>query len=425
MERTTSIASKITFVRFSKEDKLSKIEYFDRFIAPKGFKFAGVESGIKSKGKDLGLIFSDVPCKSAAVYTSNVFAAAPIQVSKEHQHATLPQAIIVNSGNANAATGKQGLKDAYKMAEITAKDLGLEASAVLVSSTGIIGKPLPIKKIEKGIIKAKKNLSHNAGDDVAEAILTTDKVTKVATVQFKADNQLITLSGMAKGSGMINPDMLPQATMLAFIVTDIRTRRKYIKKVLTDAVNKTFNAITVDGDTSTNDMVVILANGAEDNHKVDEKSPDAATFEKALNMLCASLAEKIVKDGEGATKFVTVEVGGAKNEDEAKKCAKSIANSLLVKTALYGQDPNWGRILAVVGYSGVDVNPAKISISYNGILIVKNGGPVKFDTRKLKTAAKKKEILLKVSLGVGKSTFKVLTNDLSEEYIKINAEYST
>lgn len=404
---------------------MSKIEYFDRFIPPKGFKFAGVASGIKTKGKDLGLIFSEVPCKSAAVYTSNAFAAAPIQVSKEHQHAKMAHAIIVNSGNANAATGKQGLKDAYKMADITAKDLGLDSKEVLVASTGIIGKSLPMGKIDVGIIKAVKELSHNAGDDVAEAIMTTDKVKKVATVQFKADNQLITLSGMAKGSGMINPSMLPQATMLSFLVTDLRTRRKYLKKVLSEVVDKTFNAITVDGDTSTNDMVVVLANGTENNRKVDEKSPDAPVFEKALHMLCESLAGKIIDDGEGATKFVTIEVGGAKSEEEAKKCAKSIANSLLVKTALHGEDPNWGRILAVVGYSGVTVKPEKLNISYTGIPVIKNGSPVKTEGRKLKAAAKKKEITLKIGLGAGKGTFKVLTTDLSEEYIKINAEYTT
>lgn len=404
---------------------MAKIEYFDRFIPPKGFKFAGIPSGIKAKGKDLGLIFSDVPCKSAAVYTTNAFAAAPILVSKEHQHKKMPQAVVVNSGNANAATGKQGLKDAYKMAEITAKDLGLKTEEVLVASTGVIGKPLPIKKIELGILNASKALSHNAGDDIAQAILTTDTVIKTATVQFKADNQLITLTGMAKGSGMINPDMKPQATMLAFLVTDIRTRRKYLKKVLSDVVEKTFNAITVDGDTSTNDMVVIMANGTENNRKVDEKSTDAPVFEKALLMLCTALAEKIVKDGEGATKFVTIEVAGAKNEEQGKKCAKSIADSLLVKTALFGEDPNWGRVLAVTGYSGVDLNPAKTNISFNGVPVVRNGSAIKADGRKLKAAAKKQEITLKVSLGVGKSSFKVLTADLSHDYVKINAEYTT
>lgn len=404
---------------------MSKIEFIDRFIPPKGFKFAGVTSGIKSKGKDLGLIFSEVPCKSAAVYTSNAFAAAPIEVSKEHQHAAMPQALVVNSGNANAATGKQGLKDAYKMAEITAKDLGLDPKSVLVASTGVIGKQLPMKKVDNGILSAVKELSHNAGQDTAQAIMTTDRTMKVATIQFTADNQLITLTGMAKGSGMINPDMKPQATMLSFILTDMRTRRKYIKKVLAEVIDSTFNSITVDGDTSTNDMVVILANGTENNRKVDEKSPDAKTFEKGLHMLCQSLARKIVEDGEGATKVVSVKVSGAKTESEAKKCAKSIADSLLVKTALHGEDPNWGRVLAVVGYSGVSIKTEKVSINYNGVAVIKNGSPVKIDSRKLKTQAKKKEIVLKVGLGAGKAKSAVLTTDLSEEYVKLNAEYHT
>ncbi|RJQ33000.1 MAG: bifunctional glutamate N-acetyltransferase/amino-acid acetyltransferase ArgJ [Actinobacteria bacterium] len=413
------------------------MEYFDRFIPPKGFKFAGVESGIKSKGKDLGLIYSEMPAKSAAVYTTNKMAAAPIKVSIEHQMASMPQAIIVNSGNANSATGKKGLADAYKMASVTAKKLGIEEKSVMVASTGIIGEKLPIAKIEPAINEAVHSLGVNKGYEVAEAIMTTDTVPKEASVQFEIDNQLITVSGIAKGSGMIAPDMhvpqeMPtavpagrQATMLAFIVTDLRANRKLLRKVIERAANLTFNSITVDGDTSTNDMCVLLANGTAGNHKVSIDDKNEELVYKAVLKVCSALAKKIVKDAEGATKFITVKVKGAQTEEDAKAIAKSIANSLLIKTAFFGQDANWGRIVAAIGYSGVDIDPLKLGLSLGEIELVKNGLPVKFASKELKEYMKRDELKMTIDLKLKKAETTVWTADLSYDYVKINAEYHT
>jgi len=402
------------------------MEVFNRFIAPKGFKFAAVHAGIKISGKDLALIFSEQPCKSAAFYTANKFAAAPIQVSKEHQTAMMPEAIVVNSGNANAATGKKGLDDAYKMADIAAQKLGINEKAVLVSSTGLIGEALPMKKIEDGIKKAAKELSFTKGSEVAQAILTTDTVTKQVSTQFEIDGKLITLSGVAKGSGMIAPKMaLHQATMLAFIFTDLRVSRKALYQIMQDVNERTFNSITIDGDTSTNDMVVLMANSLAGNHKISLGDKNLAKVAVAIETVFSSLARQIVKDGEGASKLLEITVKGAKDYADAKKVASSIANSNLVKTAFYGEDANWGRILAAAGRSEVDFEPQKVRLSFDGLELVKNGIGVKVDKRKLKPIMHKYNIKVELDLRQGKAKATYLTTDLTGDYIKINAEYRT
>lgn len=402
------------------------MEVFNRFIAPKGFKFAGVSAGIKKAGKDLAIIFSEQPCRSAALYTTNVMTAAPVAVSKEHQQAMMPQAIVVNSGNANAATGKKGLQDAYKTARLSGAGLGIDEKSVLVASTGLIGQPLPMKKIELGIKKAIKELSFTNGPDAAQAIMTTDAVPKQVSAQFELDGKLITISGIAKGSGMIAPQLkLNQATMLAFVFTDLKISRKALYPIIEEINERTFNSITVDGDTSTNDMVVLLANSIAENPKIKPGSKKLNIIAEAIEAVFSSLARQIVKDGEGASKLIEVTVKGAKNSAEAKKVAKSIANSNLVKTAFFGEDPNWGRILAAAGYSGVNFDPAKVKLSFNSLELVKNGVGVKVDTRKLKTIMHKYNIKVMLDLRQGKGASTYLTTDLTSDYIRINAEYYT
>jgi len=402
------------------------MEVFNRFIAPKGFKFGAAYAGIKVSGKDIGLIFSEQPAKSAAFYTTNVMAAAPVQVSKEHQTATMPQAIIVNSGNANAATGKKGLINAYKMAQVTGKELGIDPKSVLVCSTGLIGEQLPMKKIEDGIVKAVKGLNLMNGSLVAQSIMTTDKVTKSVSVQFELDGKLITLSGVAKGSGMIAPHMkLHQATMLAFICTDLRVSRKALYEIMTDVNERTFNSITVDGDTSTNDSVIMMANSLAENKKLHSGDKKLSIVAGAIEKVFSSLARQIVKDGEGSSKLLEITVKGANDYKDAKQVAKTIANSNLVKTAFYGKDANWGRILAAAGRSGVEFDPSKVKLSFDGLELVKGGLGVKVDRRRLSPIMRKYNIKVELDLCQGKSQASYLTTDLTEEYVKLNAEYST
>ncbi|TET52654.1 MAG: bifunctional glutamate N-acetyltransferase/amino-acid acetyltransferase ArgJ [Actinobacteria bacterium] len=402
------------------------MEVFNRFIAPKGFKFGAAIVGIKTNGKDLGLMFSDQPCKSAVFFTTNKVQAAPVQVSKEHQKAMMPQAIVVNSGNANAATGKKGLKDATKMAQTTAKSLGIDEKSVLVASTGLIGEKLPMKKVEDSIKKVAKELSFAKGADVAQAIMTTDKATKQVSVQFDLDGKLITLSGIAKGSGMIAPKMMiNEATMLAFIFTDLRISQKTLYKILPEINEKTFNSITVDGDTSTNDMVVICANSIAGNKKIGPQDKNLKTVAKAFETVFSSLAKQIVKDGEGASKLLEIKVKGANNDEEANMAAYAIANSNLVKTAFFGERANWGRILAAAGYSGAEFDPQKVSLKFNGLELVKGGVAVKVDKRKLKPIMQKYNIKVELDLKQGKGKASYKTTDLTSEYIKINAEHRT
>ncbi len=401
------------------------MEIFNRFIAPKGFKFSAVNCGIKQKELDLALIFSDQPCESAAAYTTNVAAAAPIKVSKEHQKAKMTEAIVVNSGNANAATGKNGPKDAYEMAKIAGKSLGVEEKAVLVASTGIIGVPLPIDKVKAGIEKAANKLNHNDGPKVAEAIMTTDTKVKHVSVQFELDSQLITVSGIAKGSGMIAPQMkINEATMLAFIFTDLKISGKALSNLIEDANERTFNAITVDGDTSTNDMVVVLANSLAENKKVKPGDKDFKVVGEAIETVFKSLANQIIADGEGMSKILEFSVKGAETSEDAQKIVTTCSGSSLVKTAFSGNEPNWGRIIAAAGRSGVDFDPEKLKISIEGLDIVKKGIGVDVDKKELTPIMKKKRLHIDIDLMQGSSQAKRTTIDLTSEYVKINEDYS-
>jgi len=401
-----------------------KLKIKKSFSVP-GFSLSGIACGIKNKKqKDLALLMSDTPANAAGVFTQNqIVAASVIYDQKIIESSGKVRAIIVNSGNANACTGAQGMKDCISVAGALAKDQKILKNEILVASTGVIGVTLPTKKIITAIPKLTKNLSSRGWDDAANAILTTDLVSKTASVSYKSGGKTIVIGGVAKGSGMIHPNM---ATMLAFLATNISIPAKILQRSLKKAVDLTFNKITVDGDTSTNDMTLCLANGLAGNPSVKLNSKEFSKFEEALTLVCKDLAMKIVKDGEGATKLATIKVEGAKTSSDAEQVAKTIANSKLVKTALFGADPNWGRIIAAIGNSGVQIQLEKISITLNQIPLVRKGSPVKGKfLSSLQKSMKKKEILINIHLNLGKKTAEVFTCDLSYDYIKINAEYTT
>ncbi len=385
-----------------------------------GFKFSGVSAGIKkTKKKDIALIFSETRAVIAGVFTTNKIKAAPVKFDiKRIRRRRKSQAIIINSGNANACTGLQGLKDTKEMAEITAKQLGIPSELVYVASTGYIGRPLPMQKIKKTIPKAVKKLSPRAIKEAASAIITTDTFPKIFSRMINIDGKKGTIAGIAKGAGMICPNM---ATMLSFIVTDIAVESRALNSALREAVKKSFNRLTIDNDMSTNDTVLIMANGRLKNTPIKKGSPVYRIFENALSEAAYNLSKMIALDGEGATKLIEVVVKGAKTESDAEKAAKSIANSLLVKTAVYGKSPNWGRIMAAIGYSGIEISEQKINISLNNLKLVNKGIGVKQAPKNLFL---KKEITITADLGLGKKEAKVLTCDLTEKYVKINASYS-
>lgn len=392
--------------------------------APKGFKAAGVKAGIKKSGKeDLAVVYSTVPAAGAAVFTTNVMAAAPVIVSRRNIEGGKIAAFVVNSGCANACTGEQGLKNAEAMAEKTAVLLDIPANEVIVASTGIIGVNLPIDKVEKGIEKAVAALSVDGHNSARHAIMTTDTFPKSVAIDFKFGDTKITIAGMAKGSGMIHPNM---ATMLGFVTTDAAITPELLKKALTDAVNVSFNMITVDGDTSTNDMVAIMANGLAGNKLIDNpEMPEYINFSLALKELCIALAKMVARDGEGATKFLEVNVKGATSFADAKKAAMAIAKSPLVKTAFFGQDPNWGRIICAVGYSEANVIPEKTSLYIGNVKVVDGGLPLNIDEEALRTVMSEHDIVVTVDLGMGEEKATVWTCDFSYEYVKINGEYHT
>ncbi|MBE0447810.1 MAG: bifunctional glutamate N-acetyltransferase/amino-acid acetyltransferase ArgJ [Actinobacteria bacterium] len=389
-------------------------------IVPKGFKASGVACNIKQSGnKDIAVVVSEKVAIAAAVFTTNKMAAAPVHLSKNHIANGKVQAVVINSGNANACTGRQGYRDAEKMAEVAGLAIGINPKDIIISSTGIIGVPMPIQKVEEGIKMAVGRLPKGTGTDAAEAIMTTDTFSKEYAIAFELDSQEVRIGGMAKGSGMIAPNM---ATMLAVITTDALVTLGALDSSLKAAVNKSFNSITVDGDTSTNDMVVLLANG-ESGARVT--TGNAGVFQEALNQVCMELAKLIVRDGEGATKFIEVEVIGAVGDTDAKKAAMAIANSNLVKTAFFGQDANWGRIVAAVGYSSADIDPARVDIYFGGEKLVENGCVVAHDAAKVNEAIKSNDIEVKVDLKLGDGSARMWTCDLSYDYVRINAEYHT
>jgi glutamate N-acetyltransferase/amino-acid N-acetyltransferase len=379
--------------------------------APKAFEASGVHCGLRRSAPDVALIRSTTNSVGAAMFTANRVQAAPLLVSREHLEKTDPQAIVVNSGNANAATGRQGLADAQATAERAARLLKLDTSEVLVLSTGVIGKPLPLDRVLSGVEAAAAQLSRAGGADAAEAILTTDTRAKQAI----AHGAGFTVGGMAKGSGMIHPNL---ATMLAFLTTDYPLDREEAIEFLRPAVEESFNSISVDGECSTNDAVVLLANGAS-----DAKRDDAA-FADALHRVCRDLAQQIVADGEGATLTAEIAVTGATNAAEAKAVARRIATSPLVKTALFGKDANWGRVLAAAGsapFNGgfAHLDPARLTLRYNGATVIDRGAPSNVEP------PADVDPRIELDLGLGDGAAHYLTTDLSYDYVRINAEYRT
>lgn len=403
-------------------------EIKDGITAPLGFKASGVACGIKKNGKkDLALIYSEVPALAAGMLTTNKFKAAPVIIDMKHlKKSNNFKAIVVNSGNANACTGEKGIKDAEKMAIITAENLGIDKEEVLVASTGIIGKKLPMEKIKKGIIEVVENLSYTGNGFAAKAIMTTDTKLKEFSIDtgiMGRGKKTIKIGGIVKGSGMIAPNL---ATMLAFLTTDASISKEALQESLRIAVNKSFNRITVDGCMSTNDSVIIMANGLARNARIKPKSENFAAFAEALIYLCKELAKKIAQDGEGATKLIEVKVKGAWDDKDAHRAAKAIANSALVKTAVYGADPNWGRIVPALGSVKVKFNPEKISLKLQNTPLIEKGLFVNYNEKKLSESLKKAKIVtIDVDLYHGDKNTTVWSCDLTEEYVKINAHYRT
>ena len=388
--------------------------------SPLGFSADGLHAGFKKKKLDFGWIVSEVPASVAGVYTTNKVIAAPLLVTKASiQKSQKLQAIVVNSGVANSCTGQQGLDAAYDMQRLTAQKLKINPDLVGLASTGVIGEQLPMDALKNGLSQIL--VSGNA-EDFAEAILTTDTCTKTCVVTEEFGSDLVTMAGVAKGSGMIHPNM---ATMLAFITCDANISSATLQKALSQHVETTFNQITVDGDTSTNDMVLVMANGCRQNEEI---LPDTEEFEKFSNMLrylMADLARKIAKDGEGATKLIEVNVRHAKDEQSGRMIAKSVVGSSLVKTAIFGQDPNWGRILAAIGYAGADVSVDNIDIWIEGIPVMQASSPVAFDLEETSDAMAGELLTLTIDLHDGDAEAQAWGCDLSYDYVKINALYRT
>lgn len=394
-------------------------------VTPKGFYAAGIHTGVKRYRLDLGVIYCEVPASSAAVYTLNKVQAAPIKITKDSiaKEGKL-QAVIVNSGNANACTGKRGIEDAYTMRKETAEAFEIPEHYVAVSSTGVIGEFLQIDKIVNGIkkIKALTQVKFDAAERFNEAILTTDTINKRACFQTTIDGKTITFGGAAKGSGMIHPNM---ATMLAFLTTDANIEPDWLQKALSQVIDVTFNRITVDGDTSTNDTVVVMASGLAENTPLTDAHPEWDRFIAALKTTCEHLAKKIARDGEGATKLIEVQVKGAMNDEDAGKVAKSIVGSDLVKSAIYGTDANWGRIICATGYSGANINPDTIDISIGEIQTLKDGMPIPFSEEDATQYLATENIMIYVDLHVGDGFGKAWGCDLTYDYVRINAGYRT
>lgn len=388
--------------------------------APKGFKAVGIHCGIKKAKKDLALIYTELPATAAGVFTKNKVVAAPVIQCKESlQTSETFHAILINSGNANACTGKVGLENAYSMAIETAKKLNVNPNQVFVSSTGVIGEQLPMDKVINGIDKICSLIDD--GDDLsaAQAIMTTDTFPKIFHKTFIINGKEVSIGGIAKGSGMIHPNM---ATMLAFVTTDAKLEKSLLQKTLKKVTDLTFNKIVVDGDTSTNDMVLLLANGAS-KVEINENTDEYNIFEKNLYDVLKKLSIDIVKDGEGATKLVEINVIGALSDEDAEKAARQVALSPLVKTAINGEDANWGRIIAAVGYSGIDFNPDLFEIEINGIPILKKYYEVTLPVQLANQTLNSSEIKINLYLNIGEGKATVWTCDLSEEYVKINGSY--
>lgn len=388
-----------------------------------GFLASGVDANIKGKNtgkKDVAIIYSEDNCVAAGVFTLNKVRSKTIDVCLKNIKNHI-KAIVANSGNANACVGEKGYDDALKMTEVVAENLKIESDKVLVSSTGVIGVILPMDRIENGIVKACQNLKKDGGDDAAHAIMTTDLVKKNIAVQFEINGEKIVIGGIAKGSGMIHPNM---ATMLGYITTNINIEQSIMQNLLKEITDKTFNMISVDRDTSTNDSLIILSNKRAKNRLIDSKEIEGYDlFKNALHYVMEYLAKSIAKDGEGATKLVEAYIKNAKTDEDAKKVGMAIITSPLVKTAIFGKDPNWGRIIAAIGYSEVSVNEGAIDIFIGDVKVCENGIGVLENEVKVKEELQKDEIIITVDLKLGASSAKVWGCDLSYDYVKINADY--
>jgi glutamate N-acetyltransferase/amino-acid N-acetyltransferase len=391
--------------------------------APQGFKAAGVVAQVRKKGRrDVALIYSEVPAVAAGLFTQNLVKAAPVLVSQDHLADGRAQAVVINSGIANAFTGAQGMADARRMAELTGELLGIAPALVVVASTGVIGGPMPMDKIEAGIRDAAAALSRQGGGAAAEAIMTTDTTPKEYAVRLAWGGSEVVIGGIAKGSGMIHPNM---ATMLSFLTTDAAIERGALDAALRHAADRSFNAVTIDGDTSTNDMVVILANGLAGNREIVRGTPEFLLFRDTLTEVCVELAKMIAHDGEGATKYLEVRVRGASSEEGARQIARTIACSNLVKTALFGEDANWGRIITAAGYAGVPFDPDKVSLWLGDLLVAAEGAGLAYDEEQAHAVLEGREVVVTVDLNQGAFEGVAWGCDLSDDYVRINANYRT
>lgn len=392
--------------------------------SPSGYRAGAVSAEIKagSKKKDLAILYSETPASGAGLFTKNQVVAAPVVVSRKHlqQAQGHVRAIIVNSGNANACTGPTGLRDARQMTQFAAAALQMQTAETLVASTGTIGNTLPMIRIERAMPGLIQRLSGSHGEEFSDAILTTDTRRKVCVLRSARGKNPVTIAGTAKGSGMIHPQM---ATMLAFITTDAYLPPNLLHGSLKQAVAVSFNRITVDGDTSTNDSVFVMANGSNQNARISGVGAALDHFQEGLTRVCTSLARQIVRDGEGAKKLISITVSGSCSVLEAERMGRSIANSPLVKTAVAGADANWGRIICAAGYSGVSFDPDRVDIRLNGLLVCRGGRPASFDEKRASRLLKAADVQIDVLLHLGRSSATVWTCDLTEGYIKVNASY--
>lgn len=388
-------------------------------VSPKGFHGAGMHCGLKKRKKDLGWLYSDVPCQVAGVFTTNLVQAAPVTYTKALVKKGQAQAIIVNSGNANACTGEQGIQDTVTMAQLAGAALGIDPSLVAVASTGVIGQLLPMDTMAQGIAKLAKE---GSGRDFQQAILTTDTCEKSVVYQGEIAGRKITVAGCGKGSGMIHPNM---ATMLGFVTTDAAIEQTLLQELLAELTETTFNQITVDGDTSTNDMVLVLANGQAGNPCIQPNTAEYQAFKELLAAVLTTLAKAIAKDGEGATKLIEVVTRGALDDLQARMISKTIVGSPLVKTALFGKDPNWGRILCAIGYSGAELDVNQLTIRLGEIPVFTQGMPMIFSQEDMACYLENPELVIQVDLGEGTGQGRAWGCDLTYDYVKINALYHT
>lgn len=391
--------------------------------APHGFFAGAVAAGIRGDGNerpDLALLYSERPCAAAALFTANVLKSAPVKLSQRNVASGRIRAVVANSGCANAYTGEQGMRDAEEMARLAAEKLGIGEADVVVASTGVTGRPLPMEKIRAALPSVA--VSRTAGGAFARAIMTTDRVPKQASTSFTVGGVEYRIGGCAKGAGMIHPNL---ATMFAFLTTDAAAGHAFLGRALKQAADLSFNMLTVDGDTSPSDMLLIMANGAAGGPPIEESSEGRLLFEDALNSVCVALAKAMARDAEGATKLIEVEVVGALTEFDARVAARAVAGSALVKSAVYGNDPNWGRVLAAVGRSGAAADESRMSLFWQEERLFDRGAPLPFDKKALARATDRPEVRIRVDLGAGKAAATAWGCDLTEEYVRINAEYTT